>query len=75
MRALVLAAVPRLKHVVQEGFDELQEIVSLCHQLGVKNLKISPLLATNWDFHRDGMLFESHHLRGKARDIIAAGGR
>ncbi|GJN93481.1 hypothetical protein Rhopal_006538-T1 [Rhodotorula paludigena] len=75
MRALVLATVPRLKHVVQEGFDELKDIVSLCHQMGMRNLRVSPLLATNYDLHRDGTIFESHVVRGKTRDVIAAGGR
>lgn len=75
MRTLFLASIPRLKHVVHEAFDELSEIVTISQQLGVRNLKIAPLLATNWDFHRDGALFESHHVRGKTRDVIAAGGR
>ncbi|GAA6036515.1 hypothetical protein JCM8097_003543 [Rhodosporidiobolus ruineniae] len=75
MRSLVLANVPRLKHVAQEGFDELKEIVTLCRQLGVKNIRIAPLLATNYDLHRDGAIFESFILRGKTRDVIAAGGR
>lgn len=74
-RSRIFAAVPRLKHLVQEGFDEIQDIVTLALQLGVKNIKVAPLLATNWDFHRDGALFESHHVRGKVRDVIAAGGR
>lgn len=63
-----------MKHVLQEAFDELQEIVVLCQQLGVKTIKVSPLLATNWDFHRNGVLFESHQIKGKVRDVIAAGG-
>lgn len=75
MRSHFLASIPRLKHLAQEAFDELQEIISISHQLGVKNIKVAPLLATNWDFHRDGALFETHHLRGKTRDVIAAGGR
>ncbi|GAA5826004.1 hypothetical protein JCM11251_000087 [Rhodosporidiobolus azoricus] len=75
MRSLVLATVPRLKHVVQEGFDELRDIITLCRQLGIKNLKVAPLLATNYDLHRDGSIFESHIQRGKTRDVIAAGGR
>ncbi|SCV70247.1 BQ2448_1641 [Microbotryum intermedium] len=74
IRSLVVAS-PRLKHVVQEGFDELQEILNFSQQLGIKNIKISPLLATNWDFHRDGVLFETHHIRGKTREVVAAGGR
>lgn len=69
----MLAAVPRLKHLVQEGFDELEAIVNL--KLCVKTIKIAPLLATNWDFHRDGVLFETHHVLGKTREVIAAGGR
>lgn len=75
MRSLVLATVPRLKHVVQEGFDELRDILSLCQQMGVKNVKVAPLLATNHDLHRNGTIFESHMVRGKTRDIVAAGGR
>lgn len=76
IRTLVLSSVSRLKHVAEEGFDELSEIVTLCHQLGVKNIKVSPLLASNYDFHKDGAIFESHILRnGKTRDVIAAGGR
>lgn len=75
MRSLFLSAIPRMKHLVHEAFDELQDIVSISQQLGVKHIKVSPLLATNWDFHRDGAIFESHHLRGKTRDVIAAGGR
>ncbi|KAL8287446.1 hypothetical protein RQP46_003304 [Phenoliferia psychrophenolica] len=74
-RSRIMAAVPRLRHLVQEGFDELQDIVTLALQLGVKNIKFSPLLATNWDFHRAGALFEAHHVKGKVRDVIAAGGR
>ncbi|SGY15170.1 BQ5605_C013g07278 [Microbotryum silenes-dioicae] len=74
IRSLVVDS-PRLKHVVQEGFDELQEILNFSQQLGIKNIKISPLLATNWDFHRDGVLFETHHIRGKMREVVAAGGR
>ncbi|ORY86753.1 kinase-like domain-containing protein [Leucosporidium creatinivorum] len=75
MRSLFLSSIPPMKHLVQEAFDELQEIVAISQQLGVKNIKVAPLLATNWDFHRDGAIFESHHLRGKTRDVIAAGGR
>lgn len=75
MRSLFLSSLPRMKHLVHEAFDELQDIVSISQQLGVKNIKVAPLLATNWDFHRDGAIFESHHLRGKTRDVIAAGGR
>ncbi|GAA5903646.1 hypothetical protein JCM6882_003009 [Rhodosporidiobolus microsporus] len=75
MRSLVLSTVPRLKHVVQEGFDELKDIIALCRQLGIKNLKVAPLLATNYDLHRDGSMFESHVQRGKTRNVIAAGGR
>ncbi|GAA5836580.1 hypothetical protein JCM9279_000433 [Rhodotorula babjevae] len=75
MRSLVLATVPRLKHVVQEGFDELRDILSLCQQMGVKNVKVAPLLATNHDLHRNGTIFESHMVRGKTRDIVATGGR
>ncbi|GAA5921698.1 hypothetical protein JCM1841_007094 [Sporobolomyces salmonicolor] len=75
MRSLVLSSAPRLKHVVQEGFDELGDIIALCRRLGVKNIKVAPLLATNYDLHRDGAIFESHILRGKTRDVIAAGGR
>ncbi|KAM0750676.1 Serine/threonine-protein kinase [Meredithblackwellia eburnea MCA 4105] len=71
----VLSTIPRLKHLVQEGFDELKDIVTISLNLGVKNIKICPLLATNWDFHRDGALFETHHVKGKIRDVIAAGGR
>lgn len=43
--------------------------------MGMSNIKIAPLLATNYDLHRDGTIFESHIVRGKSRDIIAAGGR
>ncbi|KAK4700699.1 eukaryotic translation initiation factor 2-alpha kinase 4, partial [Phenoliferia sp. Uapishka_3] len=75
VKSRILAAAPRLKHLAQEAFDELQEIVSLARHLGVKEIKFAPLLATNWDFHRDGALFEAHHVKGKFRDVIAAGGR
>ncbi|KAM0786774.1 hypothetical protein ACM66B_002209 [Microbotryomycetes sp. NB124-2] len=75
MRKTVMASVPRLKHIIQEAFDELQDIVAVCHRLGIKNVKVAPLLATNWDFHRDGVLFESHQVHGRTRDVIAAGGR
>lgn len=75
MRSLFLSSIPRMKHLVHEAFDELQDIVNISQQLGVKNVRVGPLLATNWDFHRDGAIFESHHLRGKTRDVIAAGGR
>ncbi|GAA5975630.1 hypothetical protein JCM11641_003551 [Rhodosporidiobolus odoratus] len=75
MRSLVLSITLRLKHLVQEGFDELRDIIALCRQLGVKNIKVAPLLATNYDLHRDGAIFESHVQRGKIRDVIAAGGR
>lgn len=75
MRTLILAATPSLKHVVKEALDDLNEIITLSQQLGIKHIKIAPLLATNWDFHRDGVLFESHHIRGKTREVIAAGGR
>ncbi|BGP42492.1 eukaryotic translation initiation factor 2-alpha kinase [Rhodotorula kratochvilovae] len=75
MRSLVLSAVPRLKHVVQEGFDELRDIISLCEHMGVKNVKVAPLLATNHDLHHDGAIFESHVVHGKTRDVVAAGGR
>ncbi|GAA5860143.1 hypothetical protein JCM8547_009200 [Rhodosporidiobolus lusitaniae] len=75
MRSLVLAAIPRLKHLAKEGFDELEDIVNLCKSLGVKSIKIAPLLATSYDLHRDGTIFESHIQRGKTRDVIAAGGR
>ncbi|BGP13397.1 hypothetical protein JCM10213_008556 [Rhodosporidiobolus nylandii] len=75
MRALVLSTAPRLKHLALEGFEELKDIVALCQQLGIKNVKIAPLLATNYDLHRDGSMFESHVQRGKTRDVIAAGGR
>lgn len=74
-RSRVIQAIPRLKHIIQEGFDELLEIVTLSTQLGVKTIKICPLLATNWDFHRDGVLFETHHVKGKMREAIATGGR
>lgn len=49
--------------------------MALAGHLGVKSIKVAPLLATNWDFHRDGALFETHHVKGKLRDVIAAGGR
>ncbi|BGP00473.1 eukaryotic translation initiation factor 2-alpha kinase [Rhodotorula toruloides] len=75
MRSLVISAARRLKHVAQEGFDELKDIVALCRQIGIKNIKVAPLLAANYDLHRDGTIFESHVLRGKTRDVIAAGGR
>ncbi|GAA6018919.1 hypothetical protein JCM10207_009197 [Rhodosporidiobolus poonsookiae] len=75
LRSLILSTAPRLKHLVQEAFDELKDIITLCHQLGVKNIKVAPLLATNYDLHRDGAIFESHIQRGKTRDVIAAGGR
>lgn len=75
VRSLVLSSASRLKHVAKEGFDELSDIITLCHQLGIKNIKVSPLLASNYDFHKDGSIFESHILRGKTRDVIAAGGR
>lgn len=64
-----------LKHGLEDAFRELEEIISLSRQLGVRNIKVSPLLATNWDFHRNGVLFESHHVKSKSREIIAAGGR
>jgi translation initiation factor 2-alpha kinase 4 len=60
---------------VREGFDELQAIVTLCLQLGIKSVKIAPLLATNYDFHKDGLLFESAIVKGRNKDVIAAGGR
>lgn len=75
IRSRVTAAVTPLKHVVQEGLDDLQEIVALCLQLGVKTIKIAPLLATNYDFHKDGLLFETAIVRGRSKEIIAAGGR
>ncbi|GAA6058806.1 hypothetical protein JCM10212_001922 [Sporobolomyces blumeae] len=75
MRSLVLGASSRLKHLAQEGFNELADIVALCHQLGITNIKISPLLASNYDLHKDGTIFESYILKGKTRDVIAAGGR
>ncbi|KAK4052686.1 eukaryotic translation initiation factor 2-alpha kinase [Microbotryomycetes sp. JL201] len=75
MRKAVMTSIHRSKHIIQEAFDELQELVAVCHRLGVKNIKVAPLLATNWDFHRDGILFESHQVHGKTRDVIAAGGR
>ncbi|GAA5903465.1 serine/threonine-protein kinase GCN2 [Sporobolomyces salmoneus] len=75
VRSLVLSSTSRLKHVAKEGFEELSDIITLCHQLGIKNIKVSPLLASNYDFHKDGSIFESHVLRGKTRDVIAAGGR
>ncbi|GAA5934949.1 serine/threonine-protein kinase GCN2 [Sporobolomyces koalae] len=75
IKSLVLSSVTRLKHVAQEGLEELSDIVTLCHQLGIKNIKISPLLASNYDLHKDGSIFESHIVRGKTRDVIAAGGR
>ncbi|KAK4057521.1 eukaryotic translation initiation factor 2-alpha kinase [Microbotryomycetes sp. JL221] len=75
MRKRVLTSVPRLKHIVQEAFDELQDVIGVCRRLGIKNIKVAPLLATNWDFHRDGILFESHQVHGRTREIVAAGGR
>lgn len=75
MRGRVLTSSSKLKHSIQEGFDELQDVLDVCQRLGLKNVKVAPLLATNWDFHRDGTLFETHHVRGKIRDVIAAGGR
>ncbi|GAA6010979.1 hypothetical protein JCM11491_005895 [Sporobolomyces phaffii] len=75
VRSVVLSSASRLKHVAKEGFEELSDIITLCHQLGIKNIKVSPLLASNYDLHKDGSIFESHILRGKNRDVIAAGGR
>lgn len=34
-----------LKHLAKEGLDELQEIINLCHSLGIKKIKFAPLLA------------------------------
>lgn len=71
IRQKILAFAPHLN----EALNELGNIVNLSHQLGVKTIKIQPLLATNWDFHRDGVLFETHHVKGKTREAIATGGR
>ncbi|GAA5881509.1 hypothetical protein JCM16303_005683 [Sporobolomyces ruberrimus] len=75
VRSLVFSSATRLKHLAKEGFEELSDIIALCDQLGIKNIKVSPLLASNYDLHKDGSIFESHILRGKTRDVIAAGGR
>ncbi|KAI5477498.1 hypothetical protein MNV49_006345 [Pseudohyphozyma bogoriensis] len=77
IRALLLPMVTTgVKHVVEEALDDLQDIISLCHQLGVKNVKVAPLLAKNWDFHRSGVLFETVQVAGKSRmSELAAGGR
>ncbi|GAA5862450.1 hypothetical protein JCM3774_002522 [Rhodotorula dairenensis] len=63
------------KQAAKEGLQEIGDIINLCRQMGMSNIKVAPLLATNYDLHRNGTIFESHIVRGKSRDIIAAGGR
>lgn len=75
IRSLVLAGPFRLKQAAKEALQEIDAIVTLCGQMGMRNLRVSPLLATNYDLHNNGTIFESHIVRGKSRDIIAAGGR
>lgn len=65
----------RSKQAAKEGLQEIGSIIDLCRQMGMSNIKVAPLLATNYDLHRNGTIFESHIVRGKSRDIIAAGGR
>ena len=76
MHKLVKACVRQgLRKQIDEGFAELGEILKASYQVGVRNLKVSPLLALDWDFHKTGSLFATHHVRGKTREIVAAGGR
>lgn len=75
MRSRVLGLSSPLKHLAIEAYEELERVVDLCASMGVRNIRIAPLLATNWDFHENGIIFETHHVKGKVRDVIAAGGR
>lgn len=70
-----MAVAGPLKNSVKEGLEELIQVMNLCHSLGVKKLKWSPLMAMNYDWHKGGTFFESGLLKGKTREVIAAGGR
>lgn len=75
IRAAFMSGPFRSKQAAKEGLQEIGSIIDLCRQMGMSNIKVAPLLATNYDLHRNGTIFESHIVRGKSRDIIAAGGR
>lgn len=64
MHKLVKATVRQgLRKQVDEGFAELTEILKSSHQVGVRNVKVSPLLALDWDFHKTGSVSRASSMR------------
>lgn len=67
---------PDHKRAVSDVFGELERVVHLCASLGLPNVLVEPLLATNWDYHRNGVIFETRIVQqNNSHATIAAGGR